>query len=256
VEKRMIVQVNNLCKDFKIERGIFKKEIGVVRAVDNITFAINEFTTTGIIGESGCGKTTLAKMLVKLINPTSGEIIYNPDIIIKFRKDVQLIFQNPYNSLSPRMPVIELLSEPLRIHSMLPAKHFKGKIINLLEAVGLDDKALMRLPKEFSGGQRQRICIARALAAEPKILVLDEPISSLDLTIQMKLLDLFKEIKDKLKLTLVFISHNLSVIKYMADSVIIMRAGKIIEHGQINQIFNSPKNSYTQHLLSTAVEKI
>lgn len=179
----MILEVKDIRKYFTVERGMFRKDSGLVKALDGVTFSVPEFQTMGIVGESGSGKTTLAKIILKLIAPTSGELLFNAEKIKNFRKDVQIIFQNPYNSLNSKMRVVEIISEPLVIHRIVDKREIGGKAAELLKMVGLDDTALKRYPREFSGGQRQRICIARALAAEPRFLVLDEPISSLDLTI-------------------------------------------------------------------------
>lgn len=248
----MILEVRNITKNFSVERGIFKKEAGVVKALDNVSFVLDKFTTLGIVGETGSGKTTLAKIILKLIPATCGEIIYDTDEIKNFRKDFQIIFQNPYNSLNPKMRIIDILTEPLMIHKIIPARQFKDRVLELLTLVGLDKQALSRYPIEFSGGQRQRICIARALVCEPKLVILDEPISSLDLTIQVSMLELFQELKQKLGLTYLFISHNLAVIRHIADSIIVMRNGRIVEQGLCSYIFHNPVNSYTQELLNAA----
>ncbi len=248
----MILEVKNIHKHYSIERGIFKRETGNIAALNNIGFQVEELKTLGIIGESGCGKTTLAKIILKLIPPTFGEIIFDKTKIINFRKDVQIIFQNPYNSLNPKMRVYDLVSEPIIIHKLMSAKPVKNRVVELLEMVGLEESVLKRLPIEFSGGQRQRICIARALACEPKFIVLDEPISSLDLTIQAQILELFLRIKKELNLTYIFISHNLAVIRHIADSVIVMRNGRIVEQGDCAKIFQNPSNDYTKLLLAAA----
>lgn len=248
-----MLEVKNISKDFMIERGFFKKESGLLRALDQVSFKVNEFSTLGIIGESGSGKTTLAKIILKLISPTSGEIVFDNQKISNFRKDIQIIFQNPYNSLNPKMRVIDIISEPLFIHKIMPAETVKARVVELLQMVGLDKNTLSRLPFEFSGGQRQRICIARALACAPKFIVLDEPISSLDLTIQAQMLDLFLELKERLKLTYIFISHNLAVIKHIADSIIVMQNGRIVEEGAREDIFKNPAHPYTKLLLDAAL---
>jgi ABC-type glutathione transport system ATPase component len=174
----MILEVKDIHKHYAVERGIFKRETGNIHALHNINFQVEEFKTLGIIGESGCGKTTLAKIILKLIPPTSGEIIFDKTRIACFSKDVQIIFQNPYNSLNPKMRVYGLVSEPIIIHKLMAPGSIKKRVVDLLEMVGLDESVLKRRPIEFSGGQRQRICIARSLACEPNFLVLDEPISS------------------------------------------------------------------------------
>ncbi len=249
---KIILEVKNISKIFSKEEGLFKKETGVVKALNNLSFSLEEFATLGIVGESGSGKTTLAKIILKLIPPTSGEIIFNQEKIKNFRKDIQIIFQNPYNSLNPKMQIRHIISEPLIIHKITEKKFIEEKVIELLKTVGLDETALKRYPIEFSGGQRQRICIARALASAPKFIVLDEPISSLDLTIQAQMLGLFLKLKEKFKLTYIFISHNLAVIKYLADSVIVMKDGQIVEAGRSEAIFSHPENSYTKILLESA----
>jgi peptide/nickel transport system ATP-binding protein len=248
----MILEVKNITKHFDVEQGVFKTKSALVKALDDLSFSMDEFTTLGIVGESGSGKTTLAKIILNLIPVTSGEIIFNPEIIRIFRKDVQIIFQNPYNSLDPKMRIKNMLCEPLAIHKIVPKERLLAKAVELLKTVGLDESALDRYPGEFSGGQRQRICIARALAPEPKLLVLDEPISSLDLTIQAKLLDLFAELKKKFNLSYIFISHNLGIIKYIADEVIVMHNARIVEKGSLNEIFIHPRQKYTQTLLEAA----
>ncbi|MFH1440610.1 MAG: ATP-binding cassette domain-containing protein [Candidatus Omnitrophota bacterium] len=248
----MILEVSNITKRFLIERGVFKKESGSLAALNNISFKLDEFKTLGIVGESGSGKTTLAKIILKLIVPTSGEVIFDEKQIINFRKDVQIIFQNPYNSLNPKMRVFDIISEPLLIHNIISRKFIKNRVIELLRMVNLDESILQRLPIEFSGGQRQRICIARALASEPKFIVFDEPISSLDLTIQAQMLDLFQELKTRLKLTYIFISHNLAVVKIIADSVIVMKDGAIVEQAECADLFLNPRDSYTKFLLASA----
>ncbi len=248
----MILEAKNVNKYFAVERGIFKKQVGVVRALEEVSFAAEEYKTLGIVGESGSGKTTLAKIILKLIPATSGQILFNNRIIKDFRKEVQIIFQNPYNSLNPRMRIIDALTEPLFIHRILAGKFFRDRVIELLSMVGLDEGVLCRRPIEFSGGQRQRICIARALASEPKFIVLDEPISSLDLTIQAQMLDLFLQLKQKLGLTYVFISHNLAVVRHIADSVIVMENGRIVEQASSDDIFKCPRHPYTRLLLAAA----
>ncbi len=248
----IILEVKEISKYFSLEQGIFMRQKSRVLALDRVSFSLKEFDNLGVVGESGSGKTTLAKIILKLISPTSGELKFNPDKIINFRKDVQIIFQNPYNSLNPKMRILDIVSEPLLIHKIVPRKKIRDKAIALLEMVGLTDSALARLPIEFSGGQRQRICIARALASEPNFIVLDEPISSLDLTVQAEILELFLALKDKFKLTYIFISHNLAVIKHIANKILVMRSGKVLEQASSKEIFSSPKHPYTQLLLESA----
>jgi peptide/nickel transport system ATP-binding protein len=248
----MILQARDISKEFSLEQGMFKSAATKTLALDRVSFTLDEFTTLGIVGESGSGKTTLAKILLKLIPATSGEIIFNERFIQDFRKDAQIIFQNPYNSLDPKMRIQEALFEPLIIHRICSGPTLKDRAIELLKTVGLDESALDRYPAQFSGGQRQRICIARAIACQPKLLILDEPISSLDLTIQARLLDLFRELKQKFDLTYIFISHNLSVIRYISDTVMVMRKGRVVEKAKAQEIFTSPSQEYTRQLLEAA----
>ena len=247
-----ILAVKNVSKYFSLEQGKFMRQKSRVLALDRVNFSVEEFDTLGIVGESGSGKTTLAKIILKLILPDSGESVFNLDKIRNFRKDTQIIFQNPYSSLNPKMRILDIISEPLLIHKIVARKKARDKVAALLEMVGLEDSVLNRFPIEFSGGQRQRICIARALASEPKFIVLDEPISSLDLTVQAKILELFLALKDKFKLTYIFISHNLAVVKHLADKVLVMKNGKILEQASSREIFSSPRHPYTRLLLESA----
>lgn len=248
----MILEAKDISKEFKAENSFLKAGAGKNLALDKVNFSLREFTTLGVVGESGSGKTTLAKIILGLIPASSGRILFNEKLIVNFRKDVQIIFQNPYNSLDPKMRVKDALCEPLIIHKICPRPALRGKARELLKLVGLDENCLDRYPSQFSGGQRQRICIARAIACEPKLLILDEPISSLDLTIQAKLLDLFVELKRDFNLTYIFISHNLGVIKYLADEVIVMRRGRIVEEAKASDIFANPCQAYTRELLEAA----
>ncbi|MCK9594224.1 MAG: ATP-binding cassette domain-containing protein [Candidatus Omnitrophica bacterium] len=248
----MILELKNVTKSFPGQQGLISRPGRVFNALDNVSFKVDEFTTLGIVGESGSGKTTLAKIILDLIPLTSGEVIFNRELIGDFRKDVQIIFQNPYNSLDPKMRIKEMLFEPLSIHKIAHGSARLKKAIELLQMVEMDETALNRYPAEFSGGQRQMICIARALASEPRLLVLDEPVSSLDLTIQARILELLARLKQKFRLTYIFISHNLGVVKYMADSVAVMREGKVVELAKAGDIFSSPGQDYTKRLLEAA----
>jgi ABC-type glutathione transport system ATPase component len=248
----MILEVKNVSKIFKVERGFFTQKAQAVRALDAVSFQLEQFRTLGIVGESGSGKTTLAKIILRLVSPTQGTVTFDPARITDFRKDVQIIFQNPYNSLNSKMRILDIITEPLVIHDLAPRKMLKERAAGLLSMVGLDAAVMERYPAEFSGGQRQRICIARALATQPKCIVLDEPISSLDLTIQAQMLELFMRLKEECRLTYIFISHNLAVVKHIADSVIVMRDGRIVEEADAQAIFTAPKNDYTRLLLEAA----
>ncbi|MFH1577942.1 MAG: dipeptide/oligopeptide/nickel ABC transporter ATP-binding protein [Candidatus Omnitrophota bacterium] len=241
----VIAEVKGLTKYFPIERGMFRQGRGFVKAIDGISFSIPKARTLGIVGRSGSGKTTLAKLLLKLIPPTSGEIIYNPAEITNFRKDVQIIFQNPYQSLNPKMRIWDILAEPLIIHrhnllnesacrnkikdffGLVNKQDLQDKVLASLESVGLKQDVLGRFPIEFSGGQRQRICLARSLLLEPKFLILDEPVSSLDLTRQVEILDLLKVLKSKFSLTYAFITHNLSLLREISDSILVIDKGRL-----------------------------
>lgn len=248
----MILEAVDISKKFAVEKGMFGPASARTVALDRVNFRLAEFTTLGIVGESGSGKTTLARVLLGLIPADSGTIRFNDAFIGNFRKDVQIIFQNPYNSLDPKMRIKDALYEPLIIHSVCPRREMRAKAAELLRIVGLDEAALERYPSQFSGGQRQRICIARALACAPKLLVLDEPISSLDLTIQAKLLDLFVDLKERYRLTYIFISHNLAVIRHIADTVLVMKQGSVVEHAAARDLFERPAAEYTRQLLEAA----
>lgn len=250
----MILDVKKITKDFIFERGILRHKNVRLRALDQVSFSMPRYKTLGIVGESGSGKTTLAKILLGLIPKTGGELEFDRQTIKNFRKDVQIIFQNPYDSLNPKMRIGQIVREPMLIHRIATKKDYRDKLIDLIRLIGLPENALNRYPGEFSGGQRQRISIARALANEPKFIVLDEPISSLDLTIQARMIDLFIELKGRLNLTYIFISHNLALIKHMADSVLVMQKGRIVERGSTEEILRSPQTPYTKLLLESARE--
>lgn len=248
----MILELKNISKYYTVEKGLFETGSRRISALDNVSLGVDEFQTLGIVGESGSGKTTLAKIILNLIKPSAGDVFFNPDKIMRFRKDVQIIFQNPYSSLNPKMRIIDAIAEPLLLHAIVPRPRMEVRAIELLKMVGLDRDILSRHPFEFSGGQRQRICIARAIASEPKFMVLDEPISSLDLTVQSEMIDLFLTLKRRLGLTYIFISHNLAVIKHLADSVVVMKDGRIVERNDTATLFRSPVEEYTKLLLRSA----
>ncbi len=250
----MILNVKNISKSFVIERGMFKGYSGKLKALDCVSFSLAGSDTLGLVGESGSGKTTLAKIILGLIPADSGEITFNPKIISNLHKDAGMVFQNPYNSLDPKMKVLDIIAEPLAIHRIVKPKAIKEEVVRLLGLVGLTADMVNRYPKEFSGGQRQRIAIARALASQPKLLILDEPISSLDLTVQAQMLELFSELRKKLNLTYIFISHNLAVIKRIANQVMVMKDGVIVENASADEIFIHPAHPYTQALLSVSQE--
>jgi oligopeptide/dipeptide ABC transporter ATP-binding protein len=240
---------------------LLKKQVAMVHAVDNISFDIKRKETFGLVGESGCGKTTTARLILNLIEPTSGEIIFEGENILetfqsskkeeklKLRRKMQLIFQNPYGSLDPRMTVFDIVSEPFIIHKHIPKKQWKEKVYGLLELVGLEEYHAERYPHEFSGGQRQRICIARALAVEPEFLIADEPVSSLDVSIRAQILNLLNELQERIGLTYLYISHDLSSVRQISHRVAVMYLGEIVELADTDELFKEPLHPYTGALI-------
>jgi oligopeptide/dipeptide ABC transporter ATP-binding protein len=255
----ILLSVKNLSKDFPIKAGFFNKEIGAVHAVNNVTFSINRGETLGLVGESGCGKTTAGRCILGLIKPTSGEVIFDGiNLSTKdkkqqknLRKRMQIVFQNPYSSLNPRMKIQEILTEPFIVHKEGSKESIKQRIKELADMTGLSTDSLRRYPHEFSGGQRQRIVIARALALNPAFIVADEPVSALDVSIQAQIINLLENLKKELGLTYLFISHDLSIVKYVSTKVAVMYLGEIIELGTCEELYKEPKHPYTQILLSS-----
>lgn len=255
-----ILQVNNLVKYFPITGGILGKQIAKVHAVDDVTFSVKKGKTLGLVGESGCGKSTLGRTILRLIEPTSGNIIFDGKDITKItqtelrplRKEIQIVFQDPFASLNPRMSIKEILSEPYEIHGLYKDKNERFvKITNLLKEVGLSPESINRYPHEFSGGQRQRIGIARALSLNPKIIICDEPVSALDVSIQSQILNLMMDLRDKYNLSYIFIAHDLSVIEHISDEVAVMYLGKIVEYTSSDNLYKTPIHPYTKALISS-----
>ena len=252
-----LIEINNLKKYFPIKGGLFNKKIGDVKAVEKINFTIKKGDVLGLVGESGSGKTTLGRSILRLIEPSEGKIIFeNIDItslpekeMRKFRKDMQIIFQDPFASLDPRKRVLNIIGQGLKIHTNLKENEIKETVLNLLEQVDLQAEHLTRYPHEFSGGQRQRIGIARAIALKPKFIVADEPVSALDVSIQAQILNLLQDLKEQYLLTMLFISHDLSVVKYVADRVMVMYLGKVVEIADADKLYSSPLHPYTISLL-------
>jgi len=255
-----LVEVRNLVKHFPITRGIvFQKQIGAVKAVDDITFEVKRGETLGIVGETGCGKSTTARLLVRLLDPTAGTILFDGQDIAAAKKDdlkalhreVQMIFQDPYSSLNPRKTVGSIIADPFVIHGLLKDSGERRKRVQeLMDRVGLNPEHYNRFPHEFSGGQRQRIGVARAIALEPKLLVADEPVSALDVSIQAQVLNLLRGLQREMGLTLIFIAHDLSVVRHMCDRVAVMYLGKIVEIAPSDDLYGFPRHPYTGALLS------
>jgi len=258
-----VLKIKNLKTYFPIRNGFFGGISSHVKAVDDVCFEVYPGETLGLVGESGCGKTTIGRTILRLEEPTSGEMIYKgQDISLMtaeelrlFRKEVQIIFQDPYSSLNPRMTIGNAIMEPMQVHKILNSDvERKKRVEELLERVNLDPTHFYRYPHEFSGGQRQRIGIARALAVNPKFIICDESVSALDVSVQAQVLNLLNELKDEFGLTYIFISHDLSVVKYMSDRMVVMQEGKIEEMGDADQIYNNPKTKYTQKLIDAVPE--
>jgi peptide/nickel transport system ATP-binding protein len=264
IERRMsvikggsILKVKDLTKYYPLRKGIFGKKTDFVKAVDGVSFEVYPGETIGLVGESGCGKTTLGKMLIRLLDPSSGEITFKGRNIAvlthrelrDLRKAMQIIFQDPYNSLDPRQTIGDAILEPMIIHGLYQRNERKDKVFELLEKVGLNRSLYNRYPHEFSGGQRQRICIARTLSVDPELIILDESVSALDVSVQAQVLNLLNQLKKDFGFTYIFISHDLSVVKFMADRIFVMRNGKFIEMGFPEDMYRKPRESYTENLI-------
>lgn len=253
-----LLKVRGLKKYFPIKAGIIGRHVGDVKAVDDVSFEILEGETLGIVGESGCGKSTTGRSLMRLIEPTAGEIYFegknvsamSKEELRKIRRDIQMVFQDPYASLNPRHNVQKILEEPLKVHGIGNEKERKEKVAKLLEIVGLSSYHASRYPHQFSGGQRQRIGIARALMTNPKLIIADEPVSALDVSIQAQVLNLMKDLQEELKLTYIFIAHDLGVVRHISDRVGVMYLGKMIEISESEALYENPLHPYTQALLA------
>jgi oligopeptide transport system ATP-binding protein len=265
MSEALILEVKNLVKHFPIaSRGILlKKQIGVVHAVDGVSFLVRKGETYGLVGESGCGKTSTARAILYLDPPTAGEVYFegqdvgeifkskNRTEVLGLRRKMQYVFQNPYASLDPRMTVADIIMEPFMIHRHIPKNRWHDRLYELLKLVGLEDYHAERYPHEFSGGQRQRICIARALAVEPQLLIADEPVASLDVSVRAQILNLLQELQQKFEMTYLYISHDLSTVRHICHRVAVMYLGKFVEIADTDELFDSPLHPYTQTLLSS-----
>jgi peptide/nickel transport system ATP-binding protein len=258
----LLLDVRDIKKYFPIQRGLLRRTVGYVKAVDGVSFQIGEGETLGLVGESGCGKTTTGRMILRASKPTDGEIWFRHEGQMKnltpmsrgqlkpIRRDMQVIFQDPFSSLNPRMTVLEIIAEPLVIHGMRDGDQIKTRVRELLEMVGLRVQHMNRFPHAFSGGQRQRIGVARALALNPKLIVADEPVSALDVSIQAQVLNLLKDLQSELGLAYLFVSHDLSVVEHISDRVAVMYLGGIVETAPAQRLYAAPKHPYTEALLS------
>ncbi len=256
-----LLEAQDLVKHFPVKQGIFSKTVGAVRAVDGISFTIEPGRTLGVVGESGCGKSTTAKLVLKLEEPTGGAIRFqgrtladlDSEGLSQYRRSVQAVFQDPYASLNPRMRIRDTVAEPLVMNERLPSAEVDRRVARLLEVVGLPDRSRTLFPHEFSGGQRQRIAIARALALQPKLVVLDEPVSALDVSIRAQILNLLRDLQSQLGLAYLFIAHDLAAVAHMSHTVVVMYLGKIVEAGEAKMIATRPQHPYTQALFSAAL---
>lgn len=254
-----LLKVDDLKTYFPIKRGLLLRTVGHVKAVDGVSFAVKKGQTLGLVGESGCGKTTIARTIIRLIPATAGKIVFEKMDVLsakkkdlkRLRKDVSIIFQDPYGSLNPRMTVGNIIGEPLKIQKAITASELSEQVRQLLSKVGLAPEYMNRYPHEFSGGQRQRIGVARALAVGPKLIICDEPVSALDVSIQSQILNLLKDLQDEFGLTYLFIAHDLAVVKFFCDVIIVMYMGRIVEQAKSDELYHNPLHPYTKVLMSS-----
>lgn len=257
-KEEYLLQVKNLKKYFPVNKSFFKKNQTYLRAVDGVSFNLMRGKTVGIVGESGCGKTTMGRTVLRLYDVTDGEILFEGkdisklkgEALRKVRPNFQMIFQDPYSSLSPRLPVGEIIGEAVRVHNIVPKSDHKDYVLDVMKKCGLQTHYYERYPHEFSGGQRQRICIAKALTVKPKLVIYDEPVSALDVSIQAQVINLFKDLQEQDNLAYVFISHDLSVVEHISDEVGVMYLGSMVEFGSKKDLFDNPMHPYTQALFS------
>jgi peptide/nickel transport system ATP-binding protein len=260
----MLLRVNDLVKYFPIRRGFLKATVGNVRAVDGVSFHIRERETLGLVGESGCGKTTTGRSIMRAIEPTSGEVLYTradgetvnipaleKDDLKDLRNEIQMIFQDPYSSLNPRMTLLQIVGEPLAVNKVAQGRELEDRVAQLLRVVGLRPEYMRRYPHAFSGGQRQRIGIARALALNPRFIVADEPVSALDVSIQAQVLNLLQDLQNEYGLTYLFVAHDLSVVRHISDRVAVMYVGKLVEMAATEELYYHPLHPYTEALMSS-----
>lgn len=262
IAQESLLRAEGVAKHFPMVQGvIFRSQKGSVRAVDGVSFTLETGETFGVVGESGCGKTTLAKLLLRIENPTEGRVLFREndvssldrDMLASYRREIQVVFQDPYSSLNPRMPVTRIIGEPLAIHYNLTRQQIQDRVRELLRLVGLPEGSGFLFPHQFSGGQRQRIAVARALASNPTVMILDEPVSALDVSIRAQIMNLLKDLQREFNLAYVMIAHDLAAVRYMSTKVGVMYLGQMVESGPIETVYSNPLHPYTQALLASAL---